>query len=66
MLMLKNLFKLAKNTINKNLIAFTVFLKKISKLFSYYRIFSFETTLFLIVLLNYCSVKKQSGKKDSI
>ena len=66
LLILKNTFELAKNTISKSLIVFKVFLEKYLKLFSCYSIFGFKVTFLLMLLLNYCFVKTQGSKKDFI
>ena len=55
--------KLAKNIINKSLIVFKIFLKKVLKLLLYHQILSFKATFILMLLLNYHSIKKQDSKK---
>ena len=60
------MFKLAKNAVSKSPIVFKVFLEKILEFFLCHQIFDVKTTLLLMLLLNYCSVKKQSNKKDCI
>ena len=61
--MLKDLSELAKNTINKNLIVFKVFLKKTHKFLPRYWIFSLKTMFSLIPLLNYCFKKNKAAIK---
>ena len=63
---LRDISKLAKNTINKSPIISKIFLKKIIEFFLHYQIFSFEAMLLLVLLLDYCLAEKQGGKKDSI
>ena len=60
------MLKLAKNAVNKSLIVFKVFLKKILKLFLCHRIIDLKTTLFLMLLLNYYFIEKRGGKKNLI
>ena len=58
--------KLTKDAVNKNPIVYKLFLKKISKLFLYHQILGLSTIFLLMLLLNYCSIKKQSNRKDLI
>ena len=66
MLILKDTFELAKNAISKYSIIFKVLLEKILEFFLRHQIFGFRTTVLLVLLLNYCSVEKQDGKKNLI
>lgn len=64
--MLKNAFKLAKNTVNKNLIVTKVIPKKIFKLSLYHLFLGFKVIFMLILLLYYYFVEKQGNKKDLV
>lgn len=66
MSILKNVFKLAKNVINKNPIIFKVFPKKVFKLSPRYWVLSFGVIFILIPLLNHRFVKKLDGKKNLV
>ena len=60
------MFELPKIAVGKNLIVFKVFLKKVLELLLYHWIVGFKATLLLMILLNYCSIEKLSGKKNLI
>ena len=64
--MLKDTFELIEDIISNNLIIFKVFLEKTVEFFLCHQIFSLKVTLLLILLLDHCFAKKQSGKKDLI
>ena len=64
--MLKNMSKLIKNIVSKNLIISKVFFKKILEFLLRHRILGFEAIILLILLLDYCPTEKQDSKKDSI
>ena len=60
------MFKLVKDTISKNLIAFKVFLEKVLKFPLCYQILGFKATFILMPLLNNCFLEKKNSKKDLI
>lgn len=60
------IFKFATDIISKNLIISKILLKKIFEFSLYYHVFSFIATFILVLLLNYCFIKEQDGKKDII
>ena len=64
--MLRNILKLVKDAISKNLFIFKVFLKKVFKFFLCHQILGFKTRFFVMLLLNYYFAKKQVGKRDPI
>ena len=64
--MLRNKSKLAKDAVSKSTIIFKVFLRKFLEFFLYHQIFGLKTMFLLILLLNYCFIEKQNGKKDLI
>lgn len=66
LLILKNIFELAANAVNKNLVIFKVFLKENFKLDLCYWVFGFDITFILMPLLNYCSAKLKDNKKNLV
>ena len=62
--MLRDISNLTKDVVSKNSIISKVFLKKILEFFLYHRIFGLKATLLLVLLLKYCLIEKQGGKKD--
>ena len=64
--MLKDTFELAVNIISKNPIIFKVCLENIFEFLLHHQIFGLKATLLLVLLLDYCLVKKQNSKKDLI
>ena len=64
--MLRDLFKLAKDTVSKSPIISKVCLEKIFEFFLCYQIFGLKATFLLVLLLNHCLAKKRSYKRDLI
>ena len=64
--MQKDTFELTKNAINKSLIIFKIFLKKVLEFSLHYQIVGFKATFILMLLLNHHFAKKQGRKKDLI
>lgn len=64
--MLKNISKLAKDIISKNLINSKVFLEIILEFPLYNQIVGLKAMFLLMLLLNHYFIKKQGSKKDLI
>lgn len=61
-----NIFELAINTINKDLIVIKIVLEKILELYLYYLVFGFGEIFIVILLLDHYFAEKQDSKRDLI
>lgn len=65
-MILRDTSKLAVDTVDKSLVVFKIFSKKIWKFGLYYQVFSFGAIFIFIILLNYWFIEKQDAKKDLV